>query len=180
MYSILFVCSGNQCRSPYAQVALSKYAPGWVTVASAGTLGIEGVSPPADLVSVAGGRDLDLSASLSRPIKGAGAGEADLVIGMTLDHVAAAVVNGGADATKTFTLAELVRLLESDELEAPRTEAEATQLVEQLHALRTESKSFVPDEDIEDPIGRPKRAYEEMADKLDELIARFARALGWS
>lgn len=180
VFSILFVCSGNQCRSPYAQIALSRHAPDWVKVNSAGTLEIEGAPVPPDLIAVANERGFDLSAWLSQPMKGAGANEADLVIGMTLDHVAAAVVDGGADATKTFTLTELVRLLESDDIPPALSVEEAKRAVQLVQNRRETDGSFAPAEAIDDPIGGPKRAYEAMADKLNDLCVRLSRAMGWT
>ena len=159
---------------------MAKRTPEWVEVESAGTLGIEGAPVPSDLLNAAKTRGLDLSSSLSRPIKGVGADKADLVIGMTLDHVAASVVEGGADAKKAFTFTEFIRLLESERIQPPRTEEEAIEIVAHVQQRRQNDKSFVPAEDVEDPMGGPKRAYEEMADKLDDLAARFARAWGWS
>ena len=130
-------------------------------------------------MGVAKKRNVDLSASRSRSVRSADPNTADLVIGMTLDHVASAVVDGGADAQKSFTLTELVRLLEDGEARTIGSEAEAVEVVADLHSKRNRSNSFAPAADIEDPMGGPPTAYEKMADKVDDLCIRLARAMGW-
>ena len=122
---------------------------------------------------------MDLSAFRSRSLSETNAGDSDLVIGMTLDHVASSVINGGADPEKSFTITEFVRFLEMDDPEPTSSPTEAKAIVARAHLSRTEQKGFVPADDIEDPIGGPKRGYEEMADQLDGLCRRLVAGMGW-
>jgi protein-tyrosine-phosphatase len=66
--SILFICHGNICRSPYAAVAYRQRLPGSLrgayTIDSAGFIGPDRPSPPLAL-SVAARRGVDLSAHRS-------------------------------------------------------------------------------------------------------------------
>ena len=179
MFSVLFVCSGNRCRSPYAHVVTAALAPDWVEVSSAGTLDIAGARPPRDLRGVAQDRNVDLSAIRSIPLAKAGPRNFDLVIGMTLDHVAASVINGGADPAKSFTITEFVRLLEMCDPKPTSSPSEAGAIVARTHTSRTEQKDFVAADDIEDPIGGPKKGYEIMADQLDDLCRRLVAGMGW-
>ncbi|MBI3451062.1 MAG: hypothetical protein HY049_19385 [Acidobacteria bacterium] len=88
---ILFVCSGNICRSAMAEAALRAElrAAGvdGVDIASAGTLGIEG--SPADVFAarVAGESGCDLSAHRSRGLSGEEMRLADLVAVMESQHL---------------------------------------------------------------------------------------------
>lgn len=63
--SLLFLCHGNICRSPYAEVAYRRLVGDLVTVRSAGFLE-EGRRPPAEALRAAGERGGDLSDHRSR------------------------------------------------------------------------------------------------------------------
>ena len=175
----MFVCSGNRCRSPYTHAVTSALSPEWVEVSSAGTLNIPGAPPPDELLSVAETRKVDLAAFRSVPIAEASPPNSDLVIGMTLDHVASAVVDRGANPERSFTITELVRLLELSRPKPTHSPEEAAEVVTRAHATRARQKTFVPAEDIEDPMGGPRKAYEAMADRLDGLCRRMATGMGW-
>ena len=179
MFEIVFVCTGNRCRSPYAQIRLSGLSPDWVAVSSAGTLDIPGARPPKELRQVASDRSVDMSAYRSRSLRDVDANRVDLVLGMTLDHVARAVVDRGAEASKSFTLTEFVRLVEAFEDASGESLESARDLVARAHEQRFSSNVFVPADDVEDPMGGPVRAYVEMADKVDNLCDRLAGCFGW-
>lgn len=87
---LLFICTGNICRSPLAHVyavhRLGEIGRGDVVVASASTLGITG--PPAHELSiqVASENSLDLSQHRARPLTGFLLRESNLVLVMTEEH----------------------------------------------------------------------------------------------
>jgi protein-tyrosine phosphatase len=78
--SILVVCYGNVCRSPYLQAVLARAIPA-VNVTSAGFVGPDR-PVPAHSLTLAASRGLDLSAFRSRPLARVNAREIDLVIVM--------------------------------------------------------------------------------------------------
>ena len=78
--SILVVCYGNVCRSPYLEAVLGRELPA-VNVMSAGLVGPDRPVPAYSL-TVAAKRGLDLSAFRSRPLSRANARAFDLVIVM--------------------------------------------------------------------------------------------------
>lgn len=83
--SILLICGGNICRSPYAAAALRKRLNGFLgkqyQIQSAGLIG-PGRPSPDEAIQVARSRDIDLSAHRSQLITAELVHEADLIIVM--------------------------------------------------------------------------------------------------
>jgi len=91
---ILFVCSGNTCRSPLAEAVLKRMAAeagrSDIEVSSAGTQAWDG-SPASDGSMLVGmERGLDLSAHRSRQLTPGMLEEADLVLVMAPSHLSQA------------------------------------------------------------------------------------------
>lgn len=87
--AILFVCSGNICRSPYAEVAAGSILdPARFAVSSAGTVAIAGTPATSPMRQVASERDLDLRSHRATPLRDAPA--PDYVFGMEQEHLVAA------------------------------------------------------------------------------------------
>ena len=89
-YNILFVCTGNTCRSPMAEaVARAELARrGWhhVRVASAGTNADPGATAAAPAVAVAARRGIDLERHASAPLDPERIDWADLILVMSPSH----------------------------------------------------------------------------------------------
>ena len=82
--SILVVCHGNICRSPFAEAALRREFRGTpVSVGSAGFIG-PGRQPPPNALSAAAGRGIDMTNHRSRVLEPGLVRHADLVITMDL------------------------------------------------------------------------------------------------
>ena len=100
-YNILFVCTGNTCRSPMAEaVARAELARrGWtqVRVASAGTGADAGAGAAGPAVTVAGRRGLDLSEHRSAPLDSGAVEWADLILAMSPSHIDVLRASGGGD-----------------------------------------------------------------------------------
>ena len=90
--SVLFVCTGNTCRSPFAEAVARR--EGHVDVESAGLGAYAGDHPPEDAIDVARELGYDLSPHRARHLTEEMVERADLVVGMTAAHVAA--LGGGA------------------------------------------------------------------------------------
>ena len=78
--SVLFICLGNVCRSPYAEASFGKMAPG-VTVDSAGFIG-PGRNPPEDAQLVARERGVEVSEHVSKVVTADIARPTDLIVVM--------------------------------------------------------------------------------------------------
>src|SRR2546430_13461889 len=93
-FGVLFVCTGNICRSPTAEAIFRKLAAdagmaGAVTADSAGTHAYHVGGPPDPHWQAAqGNRGYDLSALRARRIEGADFRRFDLVLAMDQDHCA--------------------------------------------------------------------------------------------
>jgi len=89
--TVIFVCTGNVCRSPMAaglfyDKLLREKAEGSVRVRSAGTWALEGQSASAYALQVMAERDLDIGVHHGRNLTQADVDEADLILVMTLRH----------------------------------------------------------------------------------------------
>jgi protein-tyrosine-phosphatase len=85
--SVLFICLGNICRSPYAEFRLRALAPDLgARVSSAGFI-LPGRPSPENAVKVAKERGLDMTDHRSRVISPLMLGEFDLVVAMTAEQV---------------------------------------------------------------------------------------------
>jgi len=107
-YNILFVCSGNTCRSPMAEYALrmllEKERPDKVAVMSAGTLGLR--NQPATIYAQEAARiwDLDLSPHRSQALTADLIARSDLVIAMAPEHYQEIIRLDRRSANKTYLM----------------------------------------------------------------------------
>ena len=107
---ILFVCTGNICRSPMAAVIardlLAKRGRTDVEVMSAGTFALDGHTPTSDARVAAEEHGLSLDGHAAQQLTRELVAGADLVVGMEREHVDFAHQLG---ATNAITLGRPVR-----------------------------------------------------------------------
>ena len=84
--SVLFLCLGNLCRSPFAATA-ARASLGEVQVDSAGFLQHDGRPSPAHVVSMARELGIDLTRSRAKRVSAAQVAAADLVVCMDVSHL---------------------------------------------------------------------------------------------
>ncbi len=142
MKTILFVCTGNVCRSPMAEGIFRDLTRnrGQYRVLSAGTNAVDGQPPSAFALRAMTERGIDISGQRSRALKPADVDQADCIVGMTQGHV--------------DTLALLY----------PRAAEKTLRLLDLDHTLDDHQK------DIPDPIGQGIAVYRECRDKLEVAI----------
>jgi protein-tyrosine phosphatase len=103
--NVLFVCSGNICRSPLAAALLEKQLRALgiddVYVESAGTMNLEGRGASRWALEVAADNGLDLGHHVSRQVNRTMLEDADIVVAMTNAHAeyVAAVLPGVSKRT---------------------------------------------------------------------------------
>jgi protein-tyrosine phosphatase len=161
---ILFVCTGNICRSPTAERLAIAYnahsqAHGDIEVSSAGTRAVIGHPIHHEAAAVLenmGGQSTDFAA---RQLTFKIASKADLILTMTKAHRDAVLEVAPRQLRRTFTLGEAARLA---------TNYDARNLAD-LSALRTQLGSHDSD-DIPDPIGQDAEVFATVGALIAELV----------
>jgi protein-tyrosine-phosphatase len=149
-----------------------------VVVTSFGTLELGPVPALPEAVKVAESYGLDLADHRARNIGGAGLEACDLVLGFERVHMAAAVVDGGARLERTFTLPELLHLLDATSEPPPQAETmeRARARIQRAHAARPQDhRAAVPE--IADPLGKTSAAQRRIAEELRTLVTDLSRRL---
>lgn len=149
MKTILFVCTGNICRSPMAE-GLFRHAVagrGAFRVLSAGIGAIDGQPPSLHAVEAMRELGIDISRQRSRMLTASLVREADFIFGMTHNHVDSVSLLYPAAAEKTFLLREFDDTLDPYE------------------------------KDISDPIGGSYHVYVNCRDQIEQGIASILRYL---
>ena len=177
---VVFVCTGNRFRSPLAAALFAHAARDLpVRIASAGTLNVG--SPPAfpEALEHATRFGLDLSSHRARPLAQSDLTRADLVVGFERTHIAAAVVEAGADRSRAFTLPELVELLERDRSTSTRADpvGRARSAIRRADNARIERGRKARYLELADPVGGRASVYKRTANEIHDLVGRLAHGL---
>ena len=150
--------------------------PGFKHVTQISTDGFAGYPEAVDLAETFG---IDLAGHRARDLAQLNLESFDLVLGFERMHVRAAVVDGFAPIERTFTLPELVELLESIPEPSSRHDPveQARNRIAQAHGLRSPDFRSSAVAEIADPLGRTAREQRRTAHELQELVGRLALAL---
>jgi protein-tyrosine-phosphatase len=147
-YSVLFVCLGNTCRSPLAEVILKSELKlagiKKVHVSSAGTGAFEGARASSGSTVIAGQMGLSLARFRSKPLTRLRVRRADLVLTMTASQKREVRERWPEDADRVFTLSEY---------------------------------SGSGEGDVRDPVGGPLSTYQRCGDRLKADIKRIVPRL---
>jgi len=150
MKTILFVCTGNICRSPMAEGLfrhLTAKMGGRYRTLSAGVGAIDGMAPSPHAVQALRELGIDISRQRSRALTGELVRQADLIFGMTHGHVHAVGAMYPQAAEKAMVLREFDDTLESYE------------------------------KDIADPIGGSYQVYLHCRDEIEQGIFSMLKHL---
>ncbi len=151
-YIVLFVCTGNTCRSPMAAHLMQQrlaqrlgcppdqLEERGILVMSAGIAAMSGGCASPDAVRVMGERGIDLSRHESQPLSDRLVRFADAIFAMTRGHREAILAQWPGAASRTFVLGG-------------------------------------GDRDVADPIGGTLDVYRKCADQIEELLAPHVEEL---
>ncbi len=147
MKTILFVCTGNVCRSPMAEGIFRQATRGRgnYRVLSAGLGALEGQPPSSYAVQAVKELGIDISDRRSRALTPEMVHQADYIFGMTHSHIDTVMLLYPQAAEKTFLLREFDETLDLFE------------------------------KDISDPIGGSYEVYLNCRDQIEQGIASLLR-----
>jgi glycine hydroxymethyltransferase len=147
MKTVLFICTGNVCRSPMAE-GIFRHAVqgrGDFRVLSAGLGAVDGHAPSPYAVQAVRELGIDISSQRSRMLTPELVAQADFIFGMTHNHIDTVMLLYPIAAEKTFLLREFDDTLDFFE------------------------------KDISDPIGGSYDIYLECRDQIEQGIASLVR-----
>src|ERR1044072_6143598 len=147
MKTILFVCTGNVCRSPMAEGIFRRAVQGRgnYRVVSAGLGALEGQPPSPHAVNAVRELGIDISSQRNRMRTPELVAQADYIFGMTHSHVDTVMLLYPHAAEKTFLLREFDETLDTFE------------------------------KDISDPIGGSYEIYLNCRDQIEQGIVSILR-----
>ncbi|OQB23637.1 MAG: Low molecular weight protein-tyrosine-phosphatase YwlE [Firmicutes bacterium ADurb.Bin182] len=157
MKTILFVCTGNVCRSPMAEALMDDLSDdypsikGRVCAASAGTMACEDARISAHAEEALSRLGIDFSRHRSRQLTSEIAKEADLILTMEAHHL--------------------------DELEAICPEAYEKAHTLKGYAMGVEGFPGDCEYDIQDPFRKPLEVYIEAAEQIKACIIKLLERL---
>jgi protein-tyrosine phosphatase len=173
-FGVLFVCTGNICRSPTAEAIarreLARYPGAALRVSSAGSHALEGNPAASRTLLAAATRGADLQRHHARELTRRRVRAAGLILCMAEEHRPFVLAYDRSAARRTFLLAAFARAASQWEWLAS-SPAELVALAAE-HASRT-----LPGDDIDDPLGHPPEAYAACAERLDALVTPVMTAL---
>ncbi|MCZ8523371.1 MULTISPECIES: low molecular weight protein arginine phosphatase [Paenibacillus] len=190
MKRILFVCTGNTCRSPMAEGLMRRIAAdeglAGLEVRSAGVAAMEGTPASSHAAAVLEAKGCSLP-SVSSYLNQASIDWSDLVLTMTSSHKRHTIQLYPEAVDKVYTLKEYVQddpvvagkraEIESLVTDLQLKQALSGEITEEERARVRQLQQEMPSPDIVDPFGGPLRVYEECAAEIEDCLRKLASKL---
>jgi protein-tyrosine phosphatase len=163
---LLFVCTGNICRSPAAAV-LAESLPGaaGLEISSAGTRAVVGAGLHRGTSRALWLRGLHARYHEARDITRELVERSDVVLTMTRSHRGEVLRLVPSAVRRTYTVKEFNRLV-------GQVEPEPASLAELLAAVQPLRAAVRGDDDVQDPVAGPDELHERVVEALAEELAR--------
>ncbi|QIX25506.1 protein tyrosine phosphatase [Nocardioides sp. JQ2195] len=192
-FSVLFVCIGNVCRSPFGERLLRHRLDELgigddYTVTSAGVRALRGRPMHPESARTLAERGGSADGFVARQLSSELADGADLVLAATRDIRSRLLEDAPGSLRRAFTVREFVSLAEAHRAAgegqsgaraarppAPDRSSALAKVVEDCSRGRGILR--LDDVDITDPIGRSPQTYDSVAELMDEQVSRLAQVL---
>jgi protein-tyrosine phosphatase len=184
-FGVLFVCTGNICRSPIAERLTRAYLDeavgadaALVRIESAGTRAVVGSGVHPDSSAVLTSLGGDPGGFVARQLTDGHAAVADLTLTLTRAHRRSVLNRAPRALSRTFTLreaADLALLVPSDvDLPGDTFPDRCRSFVNEMAAARARRATDAHD-DIADPIGQPATVHSAVGDEIADAVLRLFR-----
>lgn len=186
MKHVLFICTGNTCRSPMAEALLRHHGGDQFRVRSAGLFAPDGGAPAAEAVEVLRDRGIEMEHRTKR-LDRALIEWADIVLTMTESHKRTVLQQFPESVGKVYTLKEYA----DDETDASQIWGRLESLYAELETKRALSadadvealekdirslEEALPSRDISDPFGMDANEYRRTYTEIEKCVLRFIAA----
>jgi protein-tyrosine phosphatase len=172
-FNVLFVCTGNLCRSAtaegFARREMERHAGAPLRFISAGTHAVEGNPAASRSVAAAADRGAALERHHARELTKRRVRAAHLILCMASEHRPYVLALDRSAVRRTFLIASFARAVSQWSWLADSPA--------ELVAMAAEHLRELPGDEIDDPLGHPQAAYAACAERLDGLTTTVVAAL---
>lgn len=184
--TILIVCTGNVCRSPYIERRLSAaLGETSIAVSSAGTSALVGSRMDPRVAVRLSELGLNSDGFVARQLTAEMARAADLILGATREHRSLIVRMEPSVLRRTYALADFsdlaAHLQSTAAVDIEQVVAPATNFVRGISDVAVRSRGEVrvrtrEESEIVDPFRAPDKVLERMVHQVDRLLPPIVRA----